>query len=79
MGEPFLDHDLIGDVPLHDALAALDLELKLRDSAYPRLVAARTLSQREAERRYRGLVGARRVVLQAMQLELPLRESGETG
>jgi hypothetical protein len=70
---PFLDHDLLADVPLHACLAAIDLELRLRDSVYPRLVASHTLSQAEAERRYRGLVGARRVVLQAMQLELPLK------
>jgi hypothetical protein len=69
---PFLDPDTIGAVALHDALAAIDLELRLRDSVYPRLVAARKLSQAEAERRYRGLVGARRVVLAARQLELPL-------
>lgn len=72
MAEPFLDHDRIDDVPLHACLAAIDQELRLRDSVYPRLVAAHKLSQAEAERRSRGLVGARRVVLQAMQLELPL-------
>jgi hypothetical protein len=57
MSDPFLAPDTIGDVSLTDALAALDLELKLRDSVYPRLVAARKLPQREAERRYRASSG----------------------
>jgi hypothetical protein len=73
VADPFLDHDAIGAMPLHACLAAIDLELRLRDSVYPRLVASHKLSQAEAERRYRGLVGARRVVLKAMQLELPLK------
>ena len=75
MPDPFLDHDQIDAVALTDALAAIDQELQMRDRVYPHLITARWLSEREAARRYRGLVGARRVVLQAMQRELPLGET----
>lgn len=71
---PFVSPDQIGPVPLPDVRRAVERELALRDRVYPHLVQSGRMSQAEAERHYAGMVGARRVVLEAMQLALPLRE-----
>lgn len=89
---PFLSSDQIGPVSLPDVLKAVERELALRDRLYPSLVASGKLSQVDAERHYAGMVGARRCVLEAMQLELsfvsspssfarpaPCGDTGDTG
>jgi hypothetical protein len=73
VAEPFLDADDIGPVPLHHVLAVLEGHLRLCDLLYPGKVAAGELTHAEAALLYRGWVAARRVVLQAMQLALPLK------
>lgn len=70
---PFLSPDQIGPVPLPDVLKAIERELALRDRVYPSLVRSGRMTQADAERHYAGMVGARRVVLEALQLALPLK------
>lgn len=74
---PFLRHDTVASGSPQEALAAIDEELRMRDQVYPRLIRTGKLGQAEAERRYRGMVGARRLVLEALQLALPFGTRGE--
>lgn len=70
---PFLNPAQLGDVSLAVARHLLDLLLYEADRTYPDLVARGVMTASAAGERYRGLVGARRVVLDAMQLSLPLK------
>lgn len=82
---PLLTPDQVGAIPLPDVLRAVERELALRDRVSPHLVRAGRMTPAEAERHDadpgsgpgQAMVGARRLVLDAMPRALPLKERVE--
>jgi hypothetical protein len=70
MSNVFLDHAQCQDISPGLMLEEVAYELSMRDRVYPRLVEHGKLSQAEAERHSRALVGVQRFLQHWSQMEL---------